>query len=78
MKHATEVVIYKNGKPASGLRVSLEFGWSGGFTKDFYTNSQGIARVEHDSEGRVKVYIDGNHSKYGITGYAPGRIPVNL
>lgn len=78
MKHITEVVVYKNGKPASGVRVSLEFGWAGGFTKDFYTNSQGVALVQHESEGRVKVYIDGDHSSHGISGYAPGKIPVHL
>jgi len=30
-----------------------------GFTKSFYTNSDGVAFVDHSSTGNANVYIDG-------------------
>lgn len=80
MKYTTEVVVYKNGDVSPGRKVSLEFTsfLAGGFTKDFHTDSSGVARVHHDSSGTVKVYVDGNHSEHGTTGEAPGRIHVYL
>ena len=76
----TIVTVYKNGKPSRGRRVSLEFIalLSGGFTKDFYTNASGEASISHESEGSVKVYVDGNHNSHRTTGRAPGHIVVHL
>ncbi len=80
--HTTTVIVYKDGKRVgSGYKVSLEFvgGLSvSGFTKNFYTNSDGIAYVEHASEGTVKVYVDGNWSDHQTKGKAPGKISVYL
>lgn len=80
-RYTTEVVVYANGKPSRGRKVSLEFVGGllpGGFTENVYTDSNGVARVPHASTGRVKVYVDGNHSSHRTTGQAPGRINVYL
>lgn len=75
----SEVTVYEHGRPSKGHRVSFEFdGLFGGFTKDFYTDSSGVAYVKHVSSGKVKVYVDGNHSNHGTTGTVPGRINVYL
>lgn len=74
----TLVTVLRGGQPSSGHRVSLEFVGGilpGGFTQDFYTDSSGEAHVQHESEGQVKVYVDGDHTSHGTTGRAPGRIP---
>jgi|GEM_PF-4552410 len=79
--YTTEVSVYAKGNPAKGREVSLEFTGGiagGGFTDRFRTNSSGVAYVKHASKGRVKVYIDGNYSRHGITGRAPGQITVHL
>lgn len=80
--HTTTVVVYKNGKRVgSGYKVSLEFVGGiipGGFTKNFYTNSDGVAYVKHASEGTVKVYVKGNWSDHKTKGKAPGEIIVYL
>lgn len=82
VKLTTTVVIYKNGKRVgSGYKVSLEFVGgllSGGFTDNFYTNSDGVAYVEHASEGAVKIYVNGNWSDHRTKGKAPGKITVYL
>lgn len=80
-KHTSVVTVYKNGKPCRHCRVTLEFTFflgTGGFTADVYTDSSGVAVVEHNSEGEAKVYVDGNHSKHQTTLKAPGRCTVNL
>ena len=62
--------------PARGRKVSLEFVGGflpGGFTENVYTDSNGVARVPHASTGRVKVYVDGNHSSHRTTGRPPHR-----
>jgi len=41
-----------------------------GFTSLFYTNSDGVAYVEHSSTGRANVYINGS-KKGGIN--TPGQ-----
>lgn len=56
-KSISKITVYRYGKPAKSVKVSLEF--SMGFTKNFYTNSDGIAFVEHSSTGNATVYIDG-------------------
>lgn len=78
-KYTTEVVVYVNGKTSKGRKVRLEFtGLMGGFTGSHYTNSSGVAYVKHASEGKVKVYVDGNYSNHKTQGRAPGRINVYL
>ena len=76
----TEVIVYQDGRPSKGRYVKLEFPgvFSGGFTRAFLTDSDGVARVEHSHHGKVYVYVDGNHSSHGTTDYAPGRIIVQL
>lgn len=77
MSYTSEVIVYEHSKPSSGHKVSLEFS-DGTFTHNFTTNSSGVARIQHSSTGSVKVYVDGNHSRHGTTGDAPGRIYVYL
>jgi hypothetical protein len=79
-KLTTEVVVLtKDGKPASGKKVSLEFtAGLGGFTDDYYTDKKGVALIKHASEGTVKVFVDGDHSSHKTTGRAPGTITVRL
>jgi len=57
----SKITVYKNRKPAKNVRVTLEFtGFTNmGFTRATYTNSDGVAFVEHSSSGRANVYIDG-------------------
>ena len=53
----SKIIIYKYGKPAKGIKVSLEF-WSG-FSKNFYTDKDGQAFVEHSTTGTATIYADG-------------------
>jgi len=76
MTHTSIIVVYKNGRPSSGHQVSLSF--STGVTKDFMTDSSGVARVQHDSNGHAKIFVDGNHSSHGTTLDAPGKKEVYL
>lgn len=57
----TRIEVYRNGKPAKNIKVCLEYtGFTQmGFTKNFYTNSEGVAYVEHSSTGRANVYLNG-------------------
>jgi len=58
----TRIQVYRNGNPASNIKVSLEFtGFTNmGFTKSFYTNNDGVAYVEHSSTGVANVYLNGS------------------
>lgn len=58
MYYSKIIVQHKDGSKASGARVSIGFS-SGGFSKDFYTDSKGIAVVEHASRGSATVYVRG-------------------
>ena len=51
-------VQYKSGSKASGAKVCLSF-TSGGVTKNFYTDSNGTAIIEHASRGEAKVIVRG-------------------
>lgn len=68
----TTIEVYRNGKPARGIRVSLEFTalTNMGFTQAERTNSEGIAYISHSSSGKANVYLDG--SERGSL-KAPGR-----
>jgi len=77
----SEVIVYSNGRPASGRRVSLEFVGGflpGGFSKSEHTNRDGVARIAHTASGSARVYVDGNFSDHRTTGTAPGRFIVYL
>jgi len=69
--YVSKITVYRNNRPAKNVRVALEFtGFTNmGFTRAFYTNSDGVAYVEHASEGKANVYIDG---KYRGTMRVPG------
>ena len=69
-------VSYRDGSKPKGMRVSLSFhGLMGGVTKDFYTDKDGTAIVEHASTGTVDVIVSG--TKYGSF-RAPGETVVFL
>ena len=51
----------KQGNTPKGIRVSLSFdGFLGGISKPFYTDSNGVAIIEHASKGKATVYVRGN------------------
>lgn len=61
---ATSIVkVYNNkyGKWEANAKVVL--GWNGiasvGHSRPVYTNSQGIATIEHSSSGKAEVYVNG-------------------
>lgn len=60
---ATSIIKVYNasyGKWAKGARVSLSFDASlGGFSKEVYTDEQGMAVIEHSSTGMATVYVNG-------------------
>ncbi|NER00357.1 MAG: hypothetical protein F6K30_27285 [Cyanothece sp. SIO2G6] len=74
------VTILRGDKPLKGKRVSFEFmGFlPGGVTQTFITNSSGQAYVHHKQKGRVKVYVDGNHSPHKTVATVPSSITVFL
>ena len=76
----TVVTVLRGDRPLKGKKVSLEFTHflSGGLTKKFVTDSSGQAHVQHKQKGRVKVYVDGNHSSHKTVGTVPGNITVFL
>lgn len=61
MKHKSKITVYRNSKPVSGIRVTLEYtGWSqSGFTSPAFTDSNGVAIIEHASTGPANIWIDG-------------------
>ena len=71
MNHSKIYVQYSDGSKPKGAKVVL--GFSGGMTKPAYTDSQGIAVVEHASTGRADVYVSG--SKVGSL-QSPGETAV--
>jgi len=72
MSYYSKIIVqYRDGSKPKGKRVSL--GFSAGVTKDFYTDNNGIAIVEHASRGHAEVYVSG--SKVG-TLQAPGETVV--
>jgi len=57
----SKITVYRNGNPAKNIKVTLEYsGFSqNGFTSPEYTNSNGVAFIEHSSTGNATVYING-------------------
>lgn len=69
-------VSYRSGSKPQGMRVSLSFhGLLGGVTKDFRTDKDGTAIVEHSSTGTADVIVDG--TRYGSL-KVPGETVVFL
>jgi hypothetical protein len=62
---------------AAGVKVSLGFDgiMSLGFTRDVYTDSNGVAVVEHSGTGNCTVYVNGSRKD---DFYAPGSITVTI
>ena len=54
MDYVSEIIVYQNQRPSRGHRVRLSFDGflSGGMTGDFYTDSDGVARVRRRGGSR--------------------------
>ncbi len=50
-------VQYRDGSKPKGARVSL--GFSTGVTREFYTDKNGVAIIEHASRGTANVFVRG-------------------
>ncbi len=77
MPASTVIVQHRDGSPARHIRVVIGFDgiFSGGMSRETYTNNYGEACVAHTSTGKATVYVDGK--KYH-TFHAPGRTAVTL
>lgn len=73
MHRSTVQVQYRDGSKSTGTRVVL--GFSGGMTRNAFTDSRGVATIEHASQGRADIYVSG--TKYGSFS-APGRASVTI
>ena len=58
MNRSMIYVQYKDGSKPKGTRVML--GFSLGVTKNFFTDKDGVAIVEHASTGKATVYVSGS------------------
>ena len=58
MNRSMIYVQYRDGSKPKGTRVTL--GFSLGVTKDFFTDRDGLAIVEHTSTGKATVYVSGS------------------
>ena len=58
MNRSMIYVQYRDGSKPKGTRVRL--GFSLGVTKDFFTDRDGVAIVEHPSTGKATVYVSGS------------------
>lgn len=58
----SKISVHRNGQPAANIKITLEYTGltQSGFTSPAYTNSDGIALVEHSSTGKANVYINGS------------------
>ena len=73
MNRSMIYVQYRDGSKPKGTRVRL--GFSLAVTKNFFTDRDGLAIVEHASTGRATVYVSG--SDKGAFN-APGTFVVTL
>lgn len=74
MSYSKIHVQYRDGSKPKGAKVVLGFtGPMGGMTKPAYTDSDGVALVEHESSGNAEVYVSGK--KCGSL-HAPGETAV--
>jgi hypothetical protein len=67
------IQVQKYGKPISGARVVLSF--SVGQTDPAYTDSDGNAKVNHESTGEATIFVDGNETRKMR---APGSATVTI
>lgn len=54
----TTIEVYRNGSPASGIKVMLSFVTSG-VSPSVRTNGQGIATIAHSASGTATIFVDG-------------------
>lgn len=76
MSYSSTIFVYSSGgTPLRGAKVSLCFDglFSGGFTRDVYTDSRGVAQIDHSSRGTATVYVSGRRRGQF---HAPGRTTV--
>jgi len=76
MSYSSSIYVYSSsGAPVKGARVALGFDgfFSGGVTRDFYTDNRGVAQVDHSSSGEATVYVSGRRCGRF---HAPGRTTV--
>ena len=63
------VQVYRksDGKPVKGAKVSVHFSglFSGGFTKNVYTESDGQAHFDTDGGRTGTIFVDGKTAKEG-------------
>lgn len=70
------IVSYTAGGAAKRVRVVLGFhGLLRGMSKTCYTNSQGVAVIEHSGKGRADVYVGGKKYHSFLT---PGTTAVTI
>ena len=77
MKHQTRITVYRSGKLAANVQVSLEYSGLSqmGFAGPSYTNRDGVAIVEHASTGPATLWV--NSSARGSIN-TPGSDVVHL
>jgi len=66
-------VRWKDGSPATGIRVRL--GFTLGLTQDDFTDRYGVATIEHSTTGTATVYVRGDRCG---TLRAPGSTSVTI
>jgi len=62
--HTTKIKVqYKSGSLAKSAKVTLIIDgiFSGGHTKPVYTDSSGMAFIDHSSKGNATVYVNGKN-----------------
>lgn len=58
----SKITVYRNGQPVYNVKVTLEYTGmtQAGFTSPAYTNSSGVAMVNHSSTGKANVWVNGS------------------
>lgn len=72
--YRSTVKVYRKGKPARNVEVSLRFGMLSGAARG-RTGSNGVAVINHASKGQVEVYIEGKKAGKMFT---PGNESFNI
>jgi hypothetical protein len=81
MPTTTIKCVRSNGKPAKGVRVTIGFDFSdhplsSGFTGSEYTDSDGLAKIDHSNTGKAYVYLNGDKQDRPIN--VPGSFSFTL
>ena len=71
------VNVHRNGEPANGVRVVLEFSGLGGMSEAEYTGSDGRAEFDVDDGREGEVYVDGAKVDHWAS-YSATDFTVNL